>query len=66
MKAKSDNKKGGKGKSFEIRNQWLVWLRRKNKKKYTWDLLGDIFGVDPTTAEDIFNRDRLKYRTMPK
>lgn len=61
MKTKSENKKGGKGKAFEIRNRMIVALRRKDEKLYTYEVLGDIFGINRTTVEDIYKRDSKKF-----
>lgn len=57
----SKRRKGGKGKSYEIRNLGLVILRCQYPGEFSYGKLGDIFNINPKTAEEIFKRDHEKH-----
>lgn len=42
------------------RNKELVALRRKSPKKYTYQVLGDIFKIKRETAHNIFKRETAR------
>ncbi len=53
--------KGGKGKTFAIRNEAIVLLRKFNSKRFSFGILGHIFRIDKTTVAEIYRRDNRKY-----
>lgn len=61
MRKRKIEQKGGKGKKFWSRNRKLVELRLANPK-LSFALLGKAFGIDKSTAEDIFKRDKVNYK----
>ncbi len=61
MVRKTTQRKGGRGRSFEIRNELIIRLRTEQPRRYTFGVLGEIFGMNKKTIYDIFSRDRAKY-----
>lgn len=49
------------GRTNEARNRLLVLARKVFADIASYQFLGEAFGIDKTTAEDIFNRDKDKY-----
>lgn len=49
------------GRSYEFRNKLVVIARKLYPEEASFQILGEVFDIDKTTAEDIFKRDKDKY-----
>ncbi len=58
MSKDKQKRKGGKGKTYTLRNLLIVIARKVDPKRYSYGVLGEIFNLNKRTVYDIYQRDR--------